>query len=129
MSDSMRPGAIVWTDLTVPDATTIRDFYAAVTGWRPEPVSMGEYADFNMMAPGNEGPAAGICHARGPNAGLPSQWLIYVTVEDVEESIAECQRRGGRVVDGPRPIGGKPFCVIEDPAGAVAALIQVEKQP
>jgi len=119
-----KAGSIVWTDLTVPDATAIRDFYAAVTGWRPEPVSMGDYQDFSMRPSDGGEPATGICHARGPNATMPAQWLIYVAVESVEKSIGECRRRGGTVLDGPRPIGGKPFCVIQDPAGAVAALIE-----
>ena len=37
-------GSIGWVDLTVGDATRIRDFYASVAGWRPEAVEMGEYA-------------------------------------------------------------------------------------
>jgi predicted enzyme related to lactoylglutathione lyase len=113
----------VWTDLTVPDAAAIRDFYAAVAGWQPEPVSMGDYADYNMKAPGGEA-AAGICHARGTNAGMPPRWMIDITVESLERSVAECEGRGGKVLVGPRPLGGKPFCVIQDPAGAVAALIE-----
>ncbi len=123
-SPKARAGAIVWTDLTVPDATAIRDFYAAVTGWQPEPVSMGDYQDFNMRPSGGSEPAIGICHARGPNATMPAQWLIYVAVESVEASVEECRRRGGKVLEGPRPMGGKPVCVIQDPAGAVAALIE-----
>ena len=34
-------GTIVWCDLTVNDAETVRDFYAAVVGWKAEPVEMG----------------------------------------------------------------------------------------
>ena len=33
-------GSISWVDLTVPDAPGVRDFYAAVTGWRPSPVAI-----------------------------------------------------------------------------------------
>jgi hypothetical protein len=54
-------------------------------GWRPEPVPMRGDGDFNMLAPANGQPAAGICHARGPNASLPPQWLMYVVVESVEK--------------------------------------------
>jgi predicted enzyme related to lactoylglutathione lyase len=32
-SPKTKAGSIVWTDLTVPDATAIRAFYAGVTGW------------------------------------------------------------------------------------------------
>ena len=78
MSPSHKPGTIAWTDLTVPDAESLRDFYAKVVGWRFEPVPMGEYHDFNMIPPNGDGPAAGICHARGANADLPPVWMIYI---------------------------------------------------
>jgi predicted enzyme related to lactoylglutathione lyase len=117
-----RPGMISWTDLTVEDADTIRDFYEAVTGWIPEALSMGGYSDYVMSADGEE--VAGICHRRGSNAELPAQWLIYITVDDLDHSIAECQRRGGSVLTPPRSYGGGRYCVIKDPAGAVCALYQ-----
>jgi hypothetical protein len=123
MAGNRGPGAIVWADLTVKDASRVRDFYAAVTGWRFEPVAMGGYDDFNMLPPGGEGPVAGVCHARGPNAGLPPQWLIYVAVADLDASTRRCVELGGTLVDGPRSMGEKRFCVIRDPAGAHIGLI------
>lgn len=118
-----KPGTIGWTDLTVPNADEVRDFYAAVTGWKPQPLSMGDYNDYVMTTPEGAG-VAGVCHARGSNAGMPPQWLIYITVEDVDESIRQCEQRGGKVIAGPRELGGYGrFCVIQDPAGAVAGLI------
>ena len=117
-------GAIGWQDLTVPDAGRVRDFYSAVVGWRAQPVDMGGYADFNMIAPASGRTVAGICHARGANADLPAQWLLYLVVADLDASLAACRERGGAVVTGPRTLGGARFAVIRDPAGAVAALYQ-----
>ncbi len=122
--DKPATGTIGWIDLTIDDAAELRDFYAAVTGWRPEPVVMGGYDDFNMVAPGTGQPAAGICHARGGNAGLPPVWMIYIVVADLDASVEACRKNGGEVVAGPRRMGGDRYCVIRDPAGAVAALYQ-----
>ena len=86
---------------------------------------MGGYADFTMHPPGGGDPIAGVCHARGPNAELPAQWLIYVTVADLDQSLAKCQARGGSVLAGPKGMGSAGrYAVIRDPAGAVAALIE-----
>src|SRR5262245_4766167 len=98
MSDSPTPqmGSLAWFDLTTTQAGTLRDFYRDVVGWQPEPVDMGGYADFTMCAPTGE-PVAGICHARGANADLPPQWLVYIHVSNLRTSLATCERLGGTV--------------------------------
>ncbi len=121
MADKPAPGSVAWTDLTVPDAEALRDFYTRVTGWTAQPLSMGEYSDYVMVSSDGHG-VAGVCHARGSNAGLPPQWLVYIVVADVDAAAAECVALGGAIVAGPRPMGGGRFCVIRDPAGAVCAL-------
>jgi uncharacterized protein len=118
-----RPGSIEWVDLTVPDAEALRDFYSAVTGWSPSPVRLNGYSDYVMRADDGSD-VAGICHARGSNADLPPQWLMYITVEDLDHSVDECLRLGGSLLIPPRSLGGGRFCVIKDPVGAVCALYQ-----
>jgi len=51
--------------------------------------------------------------------------LRDLTVEnaDADASAGRCAELGGHVIDGPREMGGMRFCVIQDPAGAVMALI------
>lgn len=116
-------GRIEWLDLTVDDASRVKDFYCSVVGWSNSEVDMGSYVDFNINLPGTNDTIAGICHSRASNANLPSQWLVYVRVESVAESAATCEKKGGKVLDGPRRMGGSNFCVVQDPAGAVLALL------
>lgn len=116
-------GKIGWIDMTVDDAEGVRDFYTAVVGWGHEAVSMGGYSDFSMTTSGGEA-VTGICHARGSNADLPGGWLIYITVEDLQASVAACEANGGEIVVPVRSAAGGQFCVIRDPAGATAALYQ-----
>lgn len=119
-------GTIVGFDLTVPEADTVRDFYAAVIGWSPAPFDMGGYADYFMSAPESGEPVAGVCHARGQNAALPPYWLAYIAVADLKASMASCQELGGAVIAGPSAPAGEAnrYCVIRDPAGAYLALIE-----
>jgi len=122
------PGAIGWTDLTVENAAAVRDFYAAVAGWTPQPVSMGEYDDY-CMAPAGADPVAGICHKRGVNADLPSQWIMYIVVEDFDRSVQQVRDLGGEVIAGPKGQKGQGrTCFIRDPAGAVAAIYEPPAQ-
>ena len=120
-NDNSAIGSITWRDLTVDDAPRVRDFYAHVVGWKPEPVKMGNYDDYNMLD-ANGQCVAGVCHRRGCNTALPPQWLVYIAVANVAESMEKCIALGGKVIDGPRKMGDKQFVVIQDPAGAVCAL-------
>jgi predicted enzyme related to lactoylglutathione lyase len=117
-------GTIGWHDLTVERAEKIRDFYEAVVGWRAEPVEMDGYDDYNMISTEAGAPVAGVCHARGVNADLPAQWMMYIIVADVEESISKCKELGGEIIAGPKSMGEARYCVVRDPAGAVCGLYQ-----
>ncbi len=127
MNDESTPilGGIGWVDLTVPNAERVRDFYKFVAGWSSSEVDMGEYSDYCMHSPEDGSVVAGVCHARGANASLPAQWLLYIDVADLQQSMQRCVDLGGKVLAGPRASGPHgAFCVIQDPAGAVAALFQ-----
>jgi predicted enzyme related to lactoylglutathione lyase len=95
-------GSITWADRTVPDADAVRTSYSAVVGWGQTPLEMGGYSG---------------CCINEPGSGS--------TVADLDARLAECRSKGGMVVREPGPMGPKGrFAVIQDPAGAVAALIQ-----
>ncbi len=119
-------GRIAWLDLTVPDASATRDFYRQVVGWSVQDVAMddgdGDYADYNMLDEDGT-PAAGICHARGVNSGLPPVWLIYLPVGDLAESLRRVPEEGGEVVWSMRGEDGQhAYAVVRDPVGAHLAL-------
>ena len=119
------PGKIGWIDLTVDDATAVKDFYSQVAGWDSSAVSLGDYEDYCVQPAGSDAPVAGICHKRGANANIPSQWMIYITVENLTASMSRCEEMGGEIVCPRRDMGSHgDMCIIRDPAGAVAALIQ-----
>ncbi len=56
---------------------------------------MNDYEDFNMNTPDGNHTVTGICHAKGGNANLPPKWLLYITVENVDESAKICLELGG----------------------------------
>jgi predicted enzyme related to lactoylglutathione lyase len=120
-----QPGSMMWIDLTVDHAEEVRDFYSEVVGWTSSELDMGGYADYSMNAPDSGATITGICHARGGNADMPPTWMPYFVVADLDVGIAKCNECGGDVVVEPRPLGDGRFCVVRDPAGAMAALYEV----
>jgi uncharacterized protein len=121
-------GQIGWVDLTVPDAEGLRDFYQAVVGFSASELDMGGYSDYCLNLPDSGESVAGVCHARGGNADVPPVWLVYFTVENLDESVRQCTERGGRLRISVRTMGGHGrYCMIEDPAGAICALFEWAK--
>lgn len=121
-----KTGEQVWLDLTVSDAGNLRDFYADVCGWDAQNHDMGDYADYTMHAEDGS-TVAGICHARGVNAGLPPVWLHYVAVASLDDALVAVMQRGGQIIDERRPNQNGGFAVIKDPAGAHIALFQSDQ--
>lgn len=120
-----KAGTIGWVDLTVDDASELKDFYKAVVGWKMEPVSLGDYDDYNVIPPNQSDAIAGICHKQGFNAGIPSSWMIYINVSNLDESIAATLAGGGKIIRPDTSMGAMGrYAIIEDPAGAVCALFE-----
>jgi uncharacterized protein len=123
----MAVGRIGWLDLTVPNAPGTRNFYQQVVGWSVQEVEMedgGEpYNDYNMLGDDDE-PAAGICHARGVNVGLPPVWMIYLPVGDLAESLRRVEEEGGTILKAARGNDGRyAYAAIQDPVGACLMLM------
>jgi len=122
-----RVGLISWLDLTVSDASATRDFYRQVVDWSVQDVEMEDgserYADYKMF--GDDGnPAAGVCHARGVNLGLPPMWMIYLPVGDLAESVRRVREEGGTIIKATRGNDEEYACaVVQDLVGACLALV------
>lgn len=117
--ENNKTGRVVWMDLTVPNADDVSEFYSKVAGWDILGLDMGGYKDYCMNDPRTGETVAGVCHARGVNAHLPPQWLIYLSVENLDESLQAVEANGGKVLGDKRSDGkGGHYCLVQDPAGA-----------
>lgn len=116
-------GQFVWADLTTNQAESLKEFYKEVIGWKEFPVAMkdGEdsYNDYAMMIDEKE-PAGGICHNRGVNSNIPPQWIMYICVEDVNDTLKKALDNGGILIhESKKSDGTYNYVIIQDPAGAV----------
>ena len=125
--DAARVGCIAWLDLTISSASATRDFYRQVVGWTAQDVAMEDagqrYADYSMLSDDGHA-AAGVCHARGGNLGIPPVWMLYLPVGDLAESLNRVVEEGGTVIRESRGTDGEyTYAVIADPVGACLALV------
>jgi hypothetical protein len=63
---------------------------------------------------------------------MPPHWLPYVAVDDADATIARARELGATIPGDPEDIPGvRRFSVLEDPTGAVLAIMKplpMEKQ-
>jgi len=119
------PGAFSWAELLTGDPAQAADFYSALFGWSIEAMDMpmGKY----YVAKLGDVPVAGM--AATAEAAAPS-WGVYVTVADVEQTVAQCVALGATVL---LPIHEVPhvgrMACIRDPQGASLSVISYFPRP
>ncbi|RPD41365.1 VOC family protein [Chitinophaga barathri] len=118
-----KPGTLIGLDLTVNDAETVSQFYHKVIGWEIGAQKMGDYEDYFMKNPDTGDIIAGICHARGGNKDLPPVWLAYIQVADLDASLAQVEKLGGKIMSEKKKAGEMgSYVLVQDPAGAFFML-------
>lgn len=119
-----QPNSFVWNELQTKDPETARAFYKQVFGWN-EQLDPSGY----IMWAGGERVQCG-CMAIGDDWGdMPSHWLVYFLVDDVDAAAARIAELGGTVLHGPSEAGGMgKMLVAQDPQGAMFALIRFSGQ-
>lgn len=115
--------ALCWNELQTRDAEKAKDFYKAVFDWDIEEMDMGGGASYGIAKVG-ERQAAGMIemNEEWPDK-VPSNWLAYFLVDDVDARADQAKAAGAQVAYGPRDIQGMGrFVVLADPHGATFAL-------
>ncbi|MEY3212658.1 MAG: hypothetical protein RIT28_3139 [Pseudomonadota bacterium] len=115
-------GAICWRELSSPNPQAAARFYGDLFSWTSKDVDMGPMGNYTILNNGEE-MVAGVM--AGPSPEVPSHWINYVTVDDVDASAAQVVELGGRVLMPPSdaPEIGR-FAIVTDPEGAVFGLLR-----
>ncbi len=120
---SYAPGTPNWVDLGTTDQAAAKDFYGALFGWTfvDNPVDETNTV-FYTMASRNDSVVAGIGPLNAPD-GVPPHWNSYVSVDDIDATVAKVAGAGGTVIAPPFPVveAGR-MAVIQDPTGALLML-------
>lgn len=119
------PGTPCWNELITPDLATAAAFYTAVLGVEWEQQEMGG-EDYWLLKSGGR-PVAG---AMSPSEPMPSQWSVYVNVEDVDATVARAEGLGAKPLMPAFDVPGVGrLGILVDPQGALFALMADEGQP
>ena len=113
-------GDFVWCDLSSYDPAITKTFYAGLFGWTYQQIEQPDGSGYDI-AMSSHAAAAGIFEmpAKFADMGMPSFWMPYIHVKDVEQTCDTAKSLGARVELGPLNWGdfGR-VALIRDPLGA-----------
>ena len=122
-------GVPSWVDLATPDPAASKEFYAALFGWEYDDQPTDQPGSDYVMARRDGHAAAGMMQLSDQMAasGMPPVWTTYVSVSDIDATVAAVGPAGGTVLQPPMDVmdAGR-MAVLSDPTGAVIALWQAE---
>jgi predicted enzyme related to lactoylglutathione lyase len=125
MSEPSSRGRFVWHDLMTTDPDAAKAFYTAVAGWGTQ-VWEASTPPYIMWTAGET--AIGGARRLPDEAvasGAKPHWLAYVSVPDVDATVARAQELGAKVMVKPTdiPTVGR-YSVLSDPQGASIAVFK-----
>ncbi|MGF1727579.1 VOC family protein [Photobacterium nomapromontoriensis] len=120
-------GAFSWSELMTDDPEKATAFYTQVIGWEVEKMAMPEGAYYILKAAGE--PVAGVMGKPAGYEAIPNHWGTYITVDNVDETLALAKATGGTAVFKPKDIPNVGrISAIRDPDGAIVSIITYEKK-
>jgi uncharacterized protein len=116
-------GAFSWSELMTSDPAAAAKFYGELFGWAAKDMG-AEMGGYRVVSVGETG-IGGIMGLASGGPPMPPQWGCYVTVDNVEQTLAKCTALGGKTIVGPMdvPTVGR-MAVIQDPQGATLSVMQ-----
>jgi predicted enzyme related to lactoylglutathione lyase len=124
-------GKVVWHELLTDQPEASRRFYRELFGWEFEEVGlrMGVFQSVNYTLVRHNGRLIGgmidTNHLDRDTDVDISQWIVLLSVEDVDQAVATLVEAGGTVFTPPTDLADRGrIAVVADPQGALLSLLQ-----
>jgi predicted enzyme related to lactoylglutathione lyase len=109
----------VHVELNTTDIKKAKDFYGKLFDWKLEDMPMPQ-GTYTMIGVG-EGTGGGMMQQMQP--GVPSSWLAYVQVEDIQAASAKAKSLGAKILmDVTEVMDAGWLSIFVDPTGAALGL-------
>jgi predicted enzyme related to lactoylglutathione lyase len=115
-------GAFGWADLNARNVEAAIPFYATVFGWTPKPTGTPDRPYTEFQVDGTSIAGATEMDPMVP-AEVPSYWMVYFNVDDVDASHRTAVESGARELVPPIDFPGGRMSIVSDPEGAAFGLM------
>ncbi len=115
-----------WAELNSRGLEKAIPFYKQVFGWTTKVSPMGEgQGDYTEFQVDGESIAGALEIGPMQPAELPSYWMAYFNVDDVDSAYQKALGLGAQEMVAPADYPGGRFAIIGDPQGATFGLLKV----
>jgi predicted enzyme related to lactoylglutathione lyase len=118
-----------WAELNARGFEKAIPFYKKVFGWTDKKTEMGggapPYTEFQLEGKSITG---GMEMNPMVPAEVPSHWMVYFNVDDVDRSCKKATEAGGQEMMGPQDIPGGRFAILRDPQGAAFGILKMQQR-
>jgi predicted enzyme related to lactoylglutathione lyase len=122
-----QPGSFGWAELNSRGLKKSVAFYEAVFGWTSKTSPMGEgQREYTEFWYGDMRIAGGLEMSPMVPAQVPSYWMVYFAVDDVDASHQKAIAAGAQEMLAPQDFPGGRFGILGDPQGATFGLLQMK---
>jgi predicted enzyme related to lactoylglutathione lyase len=119
-------GSFAWAELSSRGVDKAVPFYQKVFGWTVKTSDMGpDSPPYNEFQLGGESIAGGQEMQAMVPAQVPSYWLVYFGVDDVDKSFKTATQAGAKELVAPMDFPGGRFAIVNDPQGAAFGLLKM----
>src|SRR5687768_12077914 len=101
-------GTFSWVELKTTDLAAAREFYGALLGWSFEDGTRADVAGAGMadlLCVAEGGVVCGLSTRPAAAPPGPASWLLYITVDDIDETAQKMAASGGGLLFGPVDVG------------------------
>ncbi len=111
-------GTFYWNELLSTDVDAAKAFYEKAMGWTFDGMPMPDGRTYWVAMVGGK-PAAGMmAMPDGMPQGVPSHWMSYIAVDDIDQRITAAEENGATVLKAPFDVPGVGrIAVLQDPSG------------
>lgn len=118
-----QPGSASWCELAAHGIDRAVPFYQQVFGWSTKVSDMGGGRSYTEWTLDGHSIAGGMDVTGMIPDEVPSYWLVYFQVDDLDASFRKAGDLGATPMIEPSPFPGGRFAVLRDPQGAAFGII------
>jgi uncharacterized protein len=120
-----QPNAFGWAELDARGVEKAIPFYEAVFGWtHTTSEAQGDSPPYTQFAANGEDIAGAFEKNAAVPAEVPSYWMVYFGVGDVDRTFQKAIDLGASELLAPQDFPGGRFAIVTDPQGASFGLVK-----